>query len=67
MTRLESLIKSIVYRLFGTITTFIVAFFFTRELFISSAIAIFEMVAKTVLYYVYERFWNKVSWSRKEA
>lgn len=67
MTRLESLIKSIVYRLFGTITTFVIAFFFTRELFISSAIAIFEMVAKTFLYYVYERFWNKVSWSRKEA
>jgi uncharacterized membrane protein len=66
MTRLESLIKSIVYRLFGTMTTFVIAFFFTRELFISSAIAIFEMVAKTVLYYVYERFWNKVSWSRQK-
>lgn len=66
MTRLESLVKSIVYRLFGTMTTFVIAFFFTRELFISSAIAIFEMVAKTVLYYVYERFWNKVSWSRQK-
>lgn len=60
MTRLESLIKSIVYRLFGTFTTFIIAFFFTKELFVSSAIAIFEMIAKTVLYYFYERFWNKL-------
>lgn len=67
MTRLESLIKSIVYRLFGTITTFVIAFLFTRELFISSAIAIFEMVAKTALYYIYERFWNKVSWGRQES
>jgi len=67
MTRLESLIKSIVYRLFGTIVTFAIAFFFTREVFVSSAIAIFEMVAKTALYYAYERFWNKVSWSKQES
>jgi uncharacterized membrane protein len=65
MSRLESLVKSIVYRLFGTITTFLIAWFFTKEFFIASGIAIIEMVSKTALYYFYERFWNMVSWGKK--
>lgn len=65
MTKTESLVKSIVYRFFGTLATFIIAFVFTKEVAISGAIAVVELVAKTVLYYIYERFWNKVSWSKK--
>jgi uncharacterized membrane protein len=64
MTRTESLIKSIVYRLFGTIATFFIALFFTGEFLISSGIAISELVIKTALYYFYERFWNVISWNR---
>ena len=65
MSRLESLIKSIVYRLFGTIATFFIALFFTGEFLISSGIAVSELIVKTALYYLYERFWNKVSWGRQ--
>jgi uncharacterized membrane protein len=61
ITKTESLIKSIVYRVFGTLVTFFIAFFFTKEFFIASAIAILEMIAKTFLYYFYERLWIKVS------
>jgi uncharacterized membrane protein len=67
MTRTESLIKSIVYRLFGTIATFFIALFFTGEFLISSGIAISELIIKTALYYFYERFWNMVSWSRQKT
>ena len=66
MTRIESLIKSVVYRLFGTAITFIIAFLFTKEVLISSAIAIFEMVAKTALYYFYERFWNRLRFFKND-
>jgi uncharacterized membrane protein len=65
VSRLESLIKSVIYRLFGTIVTFLIAYLFTREFFIASGIAILEMIAKTILYYAYERFWNKFSWVTK--
>ena len=65
MTKTESLIKSIVYRLFGTIATFIIALFFTGEFFVATGIAFVELIAKTFLYYIYERFWNKISWSRQ--
>jgi len=64
MTRVESLIKSIVYRLFGTIATFLIALFFTGEFFIATGIAMVELIIKTALYYFYERFWNLVSWER---
>jgi uncharacterized membrane protein len=67
MTRTESLIKSIVYRLFGTIATFFIALFFTGEFLISSGIAISELVIKTALYYFYERFWNMLSWGKKNS
>jgi uncharacterized membrane protein len=67
MTRTESLIKSIVYRLFGTIATFFIALFFTGEFLISSGIAISELIIKTALYYFYERFWNMFSWSRQKT
>jgi uncharacterized membrane protein len=66
MSRTESLVKSIVYRLFGTIATFFIALFFTGEFFVASGIAIVELIAKTILYYLYERFWNKVSWGRQK-
>jgi uncharacterized membrane protein len=65
MTRTESLVKSIVYRLFGTIATFFIALFFTGEFLLSSGIAIVELVVKTTLYYFYERFWNMFSWSKR--
>jgi uncharacterized membrane protein len=66
MTRLESLIKSVVYRLFGTIATFLIALLFTKEFFISSGIAAVELISKTALYYLYERFWNSLSLSRNK-
>lgn len=66
MTRVESLIKSIVYRLFGTIATFLIALFFTKEFLISSGIAVVEFISKTALYYLYERFWNSLLMNRNK-
>jgi uncharacterized membrane protein len=66
MTRLESLIKSVVYRLFGTIATFLIALLFTKEFFISSGIATVEFISKTALYYLYERFWNSLPLSKNK-
>ena len=65
ISKTESLIKSVVYRLFGTLATFVIAFAFTQHALLSSGIAIVELVTKTAMYYVYERFWNKISWRWK--
>ena len=54
------LIKSIGYRLFGTIATIIISFIFTHNVQVSLEIGIVEVISKIILYYVYDKLWNFV-------
>lgn len=51
------LVKSVFYRLWGTITTIIISFLFTGDFKISLGIGAVEAVSKIILYYVYEKIW----------
>jgi uncharacterized membrane protein len=63
-THFRSLIKGVVYRLFGSLATMIIAYILTGELDKSMQIGGLDLVVKIFLYYVYERMWNFVSWGR---
>lgn len=52
-----SLIKSIIYRICGTLCTILVSFLLTHNVQISLSIGIAEMISKILLYYLYERLW----------
>ena len=52
-----SLIKGILYRVFGTLCTILISFIFTRSIQISLGIGFVEVVSKILLYYIYERVW----------
>lgn len=65
-TNLRSLTKSISYRFFGTIITFIITFIITNEIIISSSIALLDLVSKIVLYWFHERMWLKINWGYKD-
>ena len=52
-----SLIKGILYRVFGTFCTIIISFIFTGNLKISLGIGVVEVFSKILLYYCYERIW----------
>ena len=52
-----SLIKGILYRIFGTICTILISFIFTGSIKISLGIGIVEVFSKIILYYSYERIW----------
>lgn len=56
-SRILSLIKGILYRIFGTISTILISFLFTRSIHISLGIGFVEVVSKILLYYIYERVW----------
>jgi len=56
-THFESLIKSILYRIFATISTILIAFIFTHDFKISISIGSLELFSKIILYYFYERIW----------
>lgn len=61
------LIKSIGYRLWGTITTIVISFIFTGSAKISVSIGICEVISKIILYYIYEKIWEKIVKVNNEA
>ncbi len=60
----RSLAKTISWRIFVLIIDFSIAYFFTRDVDLSSKLAVAKLVISSVFYFVHERFWNKVSWGR---
>jgi len=55
------LLKAIIYRGWSTIITFGIAFAFTGQLLTSCGIAFTEVFFKIVTYYIFEKFWNKIT------
>jgi len=65
ITRKRSLMKTFTFRIFATIVTFFLVFVFTGSFALALGIGLIDLVAKTLLYYGHERFWDKVKWGRK--
>ena len=65
VTKSRSFVKALSYRIWGTISSFIVAYLITKNATISGAIAFWETVVKIFIYYAHERGWNYIQWGRK--
>lgn len=65
VTKSRSFVKAWSYRVFGTITSFIVVYIITKEIVLSTIIAFWETLLKVGVYYWHERIWNKIHWGRK--
>ena len=61
-THKRSIAKSISFRILATIITFIVVWFFTRDIVTSSGVTIVENLIKMIAYYIHERAWIKIKW-----
>lgn len=61
----RSLLKSISWRIIGTLDTILISYFITGELVFALSIGGIELVTKMVLYVVHERVWNKINWGKK--
>jgi uncharacterized membrane protein len=72
-TRRRAIVKAITYRVIVAITLAVISWFYTGNLFETSAVSITYTIIATVVYYVHERAWIKVKWgkvfhsSRKES
>ncbi|NER16167.1 DUF2061 domain-containing protein [Spongiivirga citrea] len=55
-----SLLKTISWRIIGTLDTMIISYLLTGDMKIAFGIGGIEVVSKMVLYYFHERIWNKV-------
>ena len=67
VTKSRSFVKALSYRIWGTLTSFIVVFVLTGSAELSGLIAFWETVLKVGVYYVHERGWNFIQWGRKDA
>lgn len=58
--RYRSIIKTISWRVTGTLDTFLVSYLVTGKVGIAVSISTVEVFTKLLLYYLHERVWNKL-------
>lgn len=54
------ILKTITYRIIGTLTTVIVAYSLGASVQASSLLGVGELVLKPILYFLHERFWYEL-------
>lgn len=55
------LIKSISWRIVGTIDTFILSFFFSSSISFGLKISVIDFLVKLIFYYLHEKIWDNVN------
>ena len=64
-SRLRSLVKSIAYRITSIAGTGILTWIITNDIRETVSITLIIQVFLVVLYYSYERIWDRIRWGRK--
>ncbi len=57
---IKSIMKSVSWRIVGTIDTMIISYFITGKVTIALSIGSVEVFTKTILYYFHERLWAHI-------
>ncbi|MAU17298.1 MAG: hypothetical protein CMH46_17365 [Muricauda sp.] len=60
----RSIVKSISWRIVGTLDTIIISWLVTGTLSLAFSIGLVELVTKMVLYFFHERIWNAIKWGK---
>jgi sulfate adenylyltransferase large subunit len=64
-THARSVAKAISWRATGSLDTFVLAAVITGSSTLAGGVALAEVLTKTILYYVHERFWALIPWGRR--
>jgi uncharacterized membrane protein len=65
VTKARSFVKSLSYRIWGTLSSAGVVYVITGKGSLAALIAFWETVVKIFIYYLHERAWNNVQWGRR--
>ena len=65
VTKARSFVKSLSYRIWGTISSWAVVYVITGQGSLAAIVAFWETVVKVFIYYFHERAWNSISWGRR--
>jgi uncharacterized membrane protein len=60
----RSLVKALTFRSVILISDSIIIYLITHRLDITLSVIVFSNIASTVLYFVHERFWNRIQWGK---
>ncbi len=60
----RSVVKTISWRLIGTIATIIISYVITGTLALAFSIGVVEMISKMILYFFHERAWSHLEWGK---
>lgn len=61
---LRSLVKTVSWRITGSMATFAISYAISGNIGIAGSIASIQLVSNTILYFVHERIWNRINWGR---
>lgn len=60
----RSLLKTISWRVIGTLDTVLIAFLITGRVYQALTIGGVELISKMALYFFHERAWNTIPWGK---
>jgi uncharacterized membrane protein len=63
-SNLRTLVKTVLWRITGSSATLLISWIVLGDITTASGIAALQLIANTVLYYVYERIWVRINWGR---
>ena len=63
----RSLVKSVTWRLFGLVFTFLTGWLITGSIKAGVTLGLADFFVKIGTFYAHERFWQKVRWGRLET
>ncbi len=61
---MRSIAKAFTWRITGTLGTIILSYAITGKLKFALSIGLVDLFAKTVLYFLHERLWNRIKFGR---
>lgn len=63
----RTIAKTLSWRVSSVILTTAIVYIFTRKLILAISIGGIDIIAKTAIYYLHERIWNKVNYGRQSV
>ena len=63
-SNIRSIAKTISWRITGSGATFLISYIVSGNIEIAGTIAMIQLMINTILYYIHERLWNKISWQK---
>lgn len=65
-THKRAIVKAATYRAIVAITLAAISWYYTGDIFETSAVSITYTILATIVYYLHERAWLKVKWGTKK-